>query len=179
MIERIQENLLHEDKYLRIFRDDVSFPSGAKGKHWRIAEPNDGAVAIVMDQHGKIYLHDIYRYVVGKSMLETIRGFGSKGEDHTKSALREFEEEKTFEVEGIDCRKIGQFYANSSYIQAKINVFLVKVNVTKDGVSSQSAEEGIRKGAWFSKDEISAKISSGEIEDGITLAALAMLASSL
>lgn len=172
MTKRIREHLIFGDSYLNVFRDEVELPSGKRGHFWRVVEPGDGACVVVRDQDDKTYLHRVFRYVLGEELWEIPRGAGRPGESPTETALREVNEEKTFKADILGAKELGYVYTNSSYIQAKLNVCLLTVNVLENDLPPRDEDEDILLGRWFDRLELTSLVTSGELVDGVTLAAL-------
>lgn len=164
------------NRFVEVYMDDVSFPDGQEGTHVRVREPGGGAVVLVMDEQGRLYLHRAYHYAVNEFCLETIRGFGEPGEPATAAALRELSEEAGFEAKCLGpVERLGVVYPNSTILMNRVPVFLVHVAGAVPREARDARAEGLSDGAWHALDEVEEAVAAGKIRDGFTLSALALL----
>ena len=169
---RLAENMVTSNRYVSVYMDDVRFPNGRDGTHVRIVEPTGGAVALVANVAGEIYLHRCYHYAADQEFLEIVRGYGEPGEGLEQTVLRELDEEAGFEFtvsEGPIL--LGRVAPNSTVLSHIVPVYAIRVDqrVTR---SPKDNEESISDGAWYRADEVSDLVTNGDITDGFTLSAL-------
>jgi 8-oxo-dGTP pyrophosphatase MutT (NUDIX family) len=163
------------NQYVEVYMDDVVFAGGQAGTHVRIREPNAGAVVLVMNEQDQLYLHRAYHYAVNEFCLETIRGYGEDGESAQTTALRELSEEAGFQVRLVGApEQLGVIYPNSTILMTRVAAFLVRVRTARPA-TPRDRNEGLRDGRWWTLDEVETAVAGGEIRDGFTLSALALL----
>ena len=163
-----------ENKYVQVFMDEVEFADGRRGTHLRVREPAGGAVALVVDEHGQVYLHQAYHYAANAFGRETIRGFGESGESAEQAVLREFHEEAQFRAELVGSpERIGEVQPNNTLLMSSIPVYVVRVR-SAVAAAPRDVNEGLHDGRWYTMAEVKRAIASGEIRDGFTLSALAL-----
>ena len=163
-----------QNKYVQVFMDEVEFADGSRGTHLRIREPAGGAVVLVVNEHGQVYLHQAYHYAANAFGRETIRGFGETGETAEQAVMREFHEEAQFRAElTAPPDRIGQVQPNGTLLMSSIPVYVVRVR-SAVSAAPRDVNEGLRDGKWYAMAEVKRAIASGEIRDGFTLSALAL-----
>ena len=171
---RLAEHLVASNRYVSVYMDDVRFPNGRDGTHVRIVEPTGGAVILVANVAGDIYLHRCYHYAADQDFLEIVRGYGEPGEGLEQTVLRELDEEAGFEFtvsEGPIL--LGRVAPNSTVLAHIVPVYAIRV-VQGAKRNPKDTEEAISDGAWYHVDEVSELVAKGEITDGFTLSALSL-----
>ena len=136
---------------------------------FRSNEPGDGAVVIVRDEDGRVLLLEIHRHVLGRTLLELPRGQAEADDpDPVATATRELLEESGHTMTGG--RVLGQVYPDSGLSGDAVHV-VVATGVTRG--SADGAEFPVQH--WLDADELADAVRRGELRDGISLAALALL----
>lgn len=171
-IRRTTERLVYENDVVRVFDDDVAFPSGREGRHLRIEHvpEGEGVVLLVRDPHRRVALVETYRYPLGHAQLALPRGF-SHGVDVEATARAEALEELGVRLARI--RVLGHVTPDSGLLAARVAVLAAEVDGPVDGVPSDRDE--VIAVHWLSLDELAVQVRDGRVEDGFTLAALALL----
>ena len=168
-IRRVRERLVHENTYVRVFDDDVTFADGAAGRYVRIepAGPGPGAVLLALYE-GRIALVRTYRYPIGDWQWALPRGF-AHGTDPLVTARAELEEETG--VTSADLRVIGSITPDSGVQAQRVAIVLAEVRRVPDGGPPDDEVAEVR---WVTVDELEREIADGAIEDGFTLATLSL-----
>lgn len=130
---------------------------------------NCGGVAIPILPDGRICLLKNYRHTLGQIVLELPRGYSLAEEPGQNAAIRELSEE--LGATALSAETIGTMIADSG-VNGDI-VTIVKIEIGATDV--RTGHEGITGFRTATLGEIDEMISSGEVRDGFTLGAIAML----
>lgn len=129
-----------------------------------------GAVVIPTDDENFLLLQIVRKD--GERHLEFPRGFSTKEENGNQTAIRELKEETNLDVQ--IAKELGVIMSDSGIIDSKISVVKALTNLDKKTIQLQQAEK-IVDYMIVNLTELGEKIRLGEIIDGYTLAAYAML----
>lgn len=80
-----------------------------------------GVCVAAMDDDGKFFMVEQFRYGVGKNMIEFPAGLTDPGESPEDTALRELREEIGYQAEKLV--SLGHIYASPAYLNEKIFLF--------------------------------------------------------
>lgn len=128
---------------------------------------NKPSVAILVEKDSKFLLLNITRHLLGpEPHLEIPRGFGELATP-IEDAHRELFEETNLSVQSLI--QIGNMNADSGVI-ANTTIFFWATAIEDNFRPNQV--EGISGRQWLTHQEISSLISTGEITDGYTIAAI-------
>jgi 8-oxo-dGTP pyrophosphatase MutT (NUDIX family) len=169
-IRRVEERKIYANKFFTLYDDDVRFPDGSNGRYTRLAatEPGSGVVlAPIYD--GKIGIVRVFRYALDALVWELPRGF-SHGESIENTALNELREE--LGVKEAKTEILGFMHPDSGVQTARVAV--VAAWIADAGSGSEDTVE-VESTMWVEPREFERMIRCGEIEDGFSLAAYALL----
>lgn len=165
--------IVYEDNYVLVVRDPVRFPSGATGTYLRIFERSglDGAagVVIVAVRDGELYLRRVFRHATRSWELECPRGFREPGETADAAVRRELHEELGIESDRIE--RLGELVPNSGLLASVVESHFVTLRAGAPD-SRPEAEEAFGEVHRVPFAHVATLISSGELRDGISLAAV-------
>jgi ADP-ribose pyrophosphatase len=176
-----------ETPYLWLINDLVqsSAPSGATVLHpylrliappqlMSIQGPGVVVLATVEASEGgsgeKIVLVEQERHATGRRELELPRGFGEPGIPPEEQALRELRQETGYR--GTEATCLGTTLTDSGSSDSAASFFHVRV--TAATAAEPEAYEAIIRHLLMSRDELWARIDSGEVHDAFTVQALAL-----
>lgn len=170
-VTRVRARQVYENDYIRVFDDDVSFASGTVGRYCRVepATAGPGVVVVAVDGH-HVGLVRTFRYPIGEFQWAFPRGF-SHGEDALSSAAQEIEEELGLGATRLSV--LGYVTPDSGMQSTRVAVVTAEVTGRGPGTSGTDSDE-VAEQRWVDLGELDALIRSGGMEDGFTLAALAM-----
>lgn len=161
--------------HLEMLVDTVRLADGRQ-QTWhllRAQEGTPGAVCIAL--HGtQVVLGQPWRLPVRSRSLELPRGFGEPGEDAPAAARRELFEETGLRADGAVA--VGSVYPDTGLLANR--VVIVEMTVS-DPVPAGADDGELGSWSWFDQRDIPHLMATGEIIDGITLAALAIWRSRL
>jgi ADP-ribose pyrophosphatase len=134
-----------------------------------------GAVTVIGElDDGRLVMIRNHRVAVGRPLLEFCAGKREPGEAPEDGARRELEEETGYRAGRID--SIGRFYTSPGCSDELMHVFLAR--------ALQPVERRLEPGeeidvVLLAPDRVRAAIADGELEDGKSLAAFHLWASSV
>ena len=146
--------------------DTVEKPSAVKTTR-EVVEHDDCIVVVVIDDKDNVLLVRQFRYPVDKFLLEVPAGGIEDGEQPSDAVRRELQEEIGYLPRKID--KMGGFYAIPGYGTEYLYCYLATDLVPSRLIAEDT--EGIEV-VRVSQDQIPELISSGEICDAKSIAAL-------
>jgi ADP-ribose pyrophosphatase len=167
---KLSEETRFENPWWIYKRDRVILPSGNEGEYHYVDTP--GSVMIVpVTSAGMLVMVRQYRYLNNRSSLEFPGGGIPRGHAPADAAARELQEEAG--VEAAVLREVGVFNPFNGVTNELCHVF---VATGHRAVAAHPEETEDCETALLSPAELRALIAAGEIWDGMTLAALAMVA---
>ena len=149
-----------------------------------------GAVTVPINLKGEFGMVRVYRPTIrpdavydfsdidatierlGATSVEFPRGFPKKGERVDQTARREGEEELNSPI--LEVRQLGEITPNTTFHPHRIPVFGIKVDERYAGALPPDVNEKILKVTWMSPEQIRECVAQGEINCGMTLAALCL-----
>ena len=160
-----QVGLRHTGQFNNFVVDLITISGSAPTAYERVIPSSSGAVTIVTKTNGKYLLLKQVRHIVGEIQLSFPRGFGESDINSSANARKEIREELGCEC--LNITKIGSLTPDSGLTAGRIEVFVTELSEP----SARSGHEGIIEYMLASASEMDSMIISGEIDDGITIAA--------
>lgn len=173
IVQRAERRVYCND-YVSVYDDEVEFgPTGRTGSYLRIVE-SDGAAGVlgVPVCRGRVGLVLTYRYPAQAWEWGFPRGF-AHGSDPQDSIRAELVEELGAEPESL--RVVGVMTPNSGLLSTRVVVFLAEYAQESRAPTDRGEVERIR---WVTADELFQELRNGDIQDGMTLAAVALAVAS-
>ncbi|WP_112240847.1 NUDIX domain-containing protein [Kribbella monticola] len=168
-IERRAAIVAYRNTFVTVFDDEVTFADGSDGRHLRIASPAAGPGVVLLPLHeGSIGLVRTYRYPLGAWQWGLPRGF-PHDIDPLETARAELREELGLTASAL--RVLGDFSPDSGLLAEKVVVVFAEIEDI-DGLPADVLEVGDSR--WLAAGALWAEIATGGIDDGMTLAALAI-----
>jgi ADP-ribose pyrophosphatase len=168
--------VVYEDPWVRLVRDPVRFPDGHVDSYLRVLERTGpdgraGVVVIPADSSGCVFIR-VFRHAVRRWETELPRGFFEGLESSQEAALRELREETG--LTGSGARELGTVSPNTGILGSDVAVILVDPPNTRG--ARGELREAVARVDMVPWAEVVDRIRRGDIRDGISLAALSMLA---
>jgi ADP-ribose pyrophosphatase len=158
----IRVGVLAEDPYLLVMRDAVRFADGSYGLYNRLLVPSGAAILPIHD--GRIVLLNRFRHGTRMWHLEAPRGSFSGQGTHEDEARRELHEEIGADAgEFID---LGTLHSTTGCLDEAHHLYMARIN----SLGVPDRHEAIVELCSFTIADTEARIASGEITDGPTLA---------
>lgn len=162
----IHTELAYQGKAFDVRRDQVRTPDDQVITLDIVAHV--GAVTILpLDEQDRIWFVRQYRHAAGQDLLELPAGTLEAGEDPAACALRELREEIGLSAEQIE--KVGEFYLAPGYSTEFMHVFMA-TGLHPDPLPGDVDE--FLSTAAYPVAQVMRMVSSGEIRDAKSLAAL-------
>ncbi len=166
----LKSTVVYENPWIVVHEDTVIRPDGTKGMYSVVDTVGSAAVFIVaLTDHEQILLIGQFRYPTAMYSWE-LPGGGTGGKDPLEAAKLELQEETGYVAK--EWQKIGTLQSMNG-ISSEIEHVFIAQGLTKTSEHKQ-AEEGITASKLVSIREALRMISSGDINDAQTIAALSI-----
>ncbi|RCK73954.1 MAG: ADP-ribose pyrophosphatase [Ignavibacteriae bacterium] len=153
------------NKWWTYIIDEVELPDGKMGEYHYVHTNGSSMIIPVLD-NGNILMVNQYRYLKARESLEFPCGSVKDGSTYEETATHELAEEANVEAEVIEYA--GTFNPYNGVTDEMCQVYIAR-NLKKKVLPPDETEEF--EIFAFRKDEIDSKIQSGEIWDGMSIAA--------
>ncbi len=168
-IERIDRKLVHKGHIINFYEDTMRLPDGREVV-WDIVGHKGASAVMAKKKNGNYLMVRQYRDAVQRETLEIpAGGKDSAQEDPMLTAKRELEEETGYRSEKL--KLLTSLQTTVGFCEEVIDIYLAtdleKGEQHLDEDEYMNIEE-------YSLDELVAKVFSGEIRDGKTIAAIMM-----
>ncbi len=164
-LKQISSEIVIENPYWVYRRDKYEMPNGKTGDY-HFVDSRGSVMVIPITNDNKILLGRQYRYLNSRFSIEFAGGGVKSNLSIYDNALAELREELGVVADNLE--QIGEFNPFNGVTNEICNVFIAKnINFT-DSKPDESEEFEILA---LSKEQIFEKIASGEIWDGMTIAA--------
>jgi 8-oxo-dGTP pyrophosphatase MutT (NUDIX family) len=164
---------LFESPWFRLRQDEVTLPGG-EDITYTLVDHGGYVVVVPLLDDGRVVMERIYRYTVGRTLLECPSG-GLDGEDAETAARRELEEETGYRAGAVET--LGSFYGSTGISNERYDVCLA-TKLTQDGRIQREATEQIEV-CLRPLEELRQHAARGRIEDGPSAFALLLAAERL
>lgn len=169
-IERLEQILAYENRWLKAYFDLVRFPDGRVDNYNRVVEGegHEGVAILPMDGTA-VGLVRQYRYPIGQHSWEIPRGFAD-GPHSRIEAVRELREETGYQVLPENLIDLGTIHPNGGLLASKIHLYAADCSRI---VRTQHTDDGeILEFHWFEADRLESRIENFDIQDACTLSAI-------
>ncbi|MBI4811801.1 MAG: NUDIX hydrolase [Ignavibacteriales bacterium] len=150
-------------------KDEVELPSGREGEYHYVHVEGSSMVIPVLED-GRMVLVNQYRYLLNKESIEFPCGSVKEGDIHENTARLELAEETGYGADELAC--VAEFNPYNGVTDEICRVFIARGLKSVD-VQPDETEEFEK--IILNVDELEDKIRTGEIWDGMTLAAWAVV----
>lgn len=173
-IKTLEERLVYENAYVRVYDDAVEFPSGARGTYYRSRWTAPHGVAIVPVLGERVLLLRNFRYSERSWSVEVPQGFGAAGASPAEDAARELQEET-----GLVARRLTPLLSIGKDFVT--HVFAAEIDPdARPHVAGAEASESIGEFLYVEQSQIGlAEIARLEVFDAVTIGALLAYRSTL
>jgi ADP-ribose pyrophosphatase len=166
------EHVVYQNKYARVYDNDVTFPGDHKGRYLKLewSAPYGVAILPILDK-SKIYLVHSFRYASDELSIEIPKGFGVERVPPTDMAARELLEET-----GLVSTKLQHTLSiktDGGLINHSTHMFLAR-DCRASGAPAPEKTEVFAAPLIVTHDEAMQLVRSGQITDSLTIAALLM-----
>ena len=168
---KIDSEALETNPYWEYKRDHYSKKDGAVAEYYYYNKTSGSVMVVPILRDGRLVLINQYRYLGGKLSLEFPAGGVGKDEVPGEAAKRELEEETGIAAD--DLMKVSEFEPDAGVGKNRIHVFLA-TDLEEGGTPKTEEFENIEI-ILRRPDEFEEMIRRGEIWDGPTLSAWALV----
>ncbi|HEX8322057.1 NUDIX hydrolase [Longimicrobium sp.] len=166
-IRIIQERLVYESRYGRLYDDFVEFlPQGATGTYlrWEWEAPYSIAVLPIL-LTGEIILVESFRHSARGTVLEVPKGFGRTGTAPVQIAHEELAEEVG--LQSTEIRSAGMIYTDPAFAYAPFHLFVAQ---GCSGTQARPEEsEVIVRSMKYALSEVPGLLAAGTVNDAVTV----------
>jgi ADP-ribose pyrophosphatase len=164
---------LHRNKWWTYWFDLVELPSGETGEYHYV-HTNGSSMVIPVTDDGKILLVRQYRYLGDRVSIEFPCGGVKDGSSHEETAKQELAEETGFYTREIE--SIGSFSPCNGLVDETCRVYIARGLKQVDAHPDETENFEL---IHLAVDELEKLIAKGDIWDGMTIAAWAIVKSKL
>ena len=168
--KKISGKIVYKNPWISIHEDKVSRPDGSEGIYGYLEKPVGVFIVAYNDKTKSVLFIKQHRYPINKVIIEIPAGIAVGG-DYLSEARRELKEETG--VSAKEWKHLGSFFVAPGHESTRIEVFLATgFDKQEMKTNGQEADEAIVEIIDIKVSDLKEKILAGEIECGITLAAL-------
>ena len=163
---KVSSKIVYQNPWITIHEDQTISQDGNTGIYGYM-ESRDSCMVVVVDDQERLYLVRGFRYP-SQSFGWELPGGGGDNENLLEASKRELEEETGIIAQSWN--KLVEAYVCNGLMTEKMTVYLAR-DLSFSGHTEQS-DEVFGDMRFFTRDEIDALITQGEINDCQTLAGL-------
>ena len=171
----LRRKLFYQGRKFSFEVNRYRLPNKVEGEMECIRHPG-GALIVPVNSDGQLILLRQYRFSVQRRILEFPAGTVELGEDPSRTAEREVQEETGFQASNL--KKIGEILLAPGYSDEVIYIFLATGLEKMEVPLAQDEDEDIEV-LLMSPEQVAGAIVSGELTDAKSIAAYAMVRSLL
>lgn len=163
--KKLSESILFRNPYWTYKRDAFELPSGTSGEYHYVHANGSSMVVPVMED-GTLLLVNQYRCLLGRESLEFPCGSVKDGSSHEETARQELAEETGHSA--ADLVRVGEFNPWNGVTDEMCRVYIARELRFVGGTPDETEEFELLR---LRPAEVEARIRSGAIWDGMTIAA--------
>ena len=171
--KKLSESVLFRNPYWTYKRDAFELPSGKPGEYHYV-HTNGSSMVVPVAGDGRLLLVNQYRYLLGKESAEFPCGSVKDGSTHEETARQELSEETGYSA-GI-LVPAGVFNPFNGVTDEMCRVYVARDLRFVGGTPDETEEFELLR---LTPAEVEARIRSGAILDGMTIAAWCIARDSL
>lgn len=163
----VKSRVVYENKWISLREDDVINPIGKPGIYSVLDLKSESVFVVPVDEQGRIYLIEQYRYPVQRGAWEVAAGH-SDGEAIEVAARRELLEETGYKAKTLTA--IGRMAFTPGVSSAWLTLFLAEG--LEKATDQLDQLDGITQAKSFTPAQIKQMITQGEIFEAPSIASL-------
>ena len=171
-IETTSTQLVYQNRWMRVREDTIRRRDGSNGIYSVVEKP-DFVVIIPVEDDGRLYLVEQFRYLVKGRYWEFPQGSWEQieGADPLEMARGELREETG--LDAAEMTHVGHLFEACGYSNQGFHIFLA--TGLRHGDADREREEQDLVTQHFALSEVERMICDGQIKDATTVAALGLL----
>lgn len=162
--KKLNQKELDKNPWWVYRQDSFELPNGELGEYFYV-HTNGASMTIPLLHDGRLVMVRQYRYLCDRESLEFPCGGVKGGSDFRQTAIRELAEEAGYQAEAWEA--VGEFNPYNGVTNEMCRVYVAR-NLKEVRAQSDPTEQFEK--IFLTPDELDARIMSGEIWDGMTLA---------
>jgi ADP-ribose pyrophosphatase len=166
--KRLSHSVLFTNPWWVYKRDEYLLPNGNR-REYHYVHTNGSSMVVPVRDDGRILMVNQYRYLVERESLEFPCGGVKAGSTHDQTARHEFAEETGFAARQLF--QVGEFNPYNGITDEMCRVYVAR-ELHHVGSNPDETEEF--ELLAFTAEDIDRKIASGEMWDGMSIAAWAI-----
>jgi ADP-ribose pyrophosphatase len=169
-------HLAFQNRWVTVAVDDVVLPTGQHYEYTRVQFNGVGVAMVGFNPAGEILLEREYRHGVGQVIWQLPGGLATPGEDLQQAGLRELREETGYApalANNETVRYLGRIWNAPAQGASCCHLFAAWGLMPTQGTHFDPAEFLVQQ--WVSPTWLKEAVRRGEIQDYVTVAAVAHL----
>ena len=171
--KKLRESTLAQNPWWTYRKDDFELPSGTTGEYHYV-HTNGASLVVPVAADGRILLVNQYRYLCARESIEFPCGGVKEGSSYSETAWNELREETGYRSDRLFLA--GEFNPYNGVTDEICQVFIAR-NLVFVGADPDVTEEF--EILQLTPSDLEQRIASGEIWDGMTIAAWALVRSKI
>lgn len=174
--QTLESRTAFSNRWVKVQIDEVALPDGRRYEYTRLEPGGVGVAVIGFNERGEVLLEREYRYGVGQVVWQLPGGWGATGEELQSAGLRELLEETGHApalVSPETVRYLGVIWDNPGFGPAQSHLYAAWGLVETRDTRRDPAEFVTLH--WQPVSWLREAVRSGEIQDRVVVAAVALL----
>lgn len=163
--KKLSESVVHKNPWWTYKRDEFELPSGKRGEYF-YSHTNGSSMVIPIMNDGKILMVKQHRYLAGKESIEFPCGSVKDGSSYDETAWLELSEETGYSAGRFFMA--GEFNPYNGITDEMCHVYIARELQFVGGTPDETEEFELIP---LTAAELDRRIQSGEIWDGMSIAA--------
>ncbi|OKI22188.1 NUDIX hydrolase [Streptomyces sp. CB03911] len=158
---------VYDSPYVEVWLDDVDIPGVGRIDHHVITMPRASTTSVVTDEQGRFLLLYRHRFITGRWGWEVPAGWAEPGEDPATAIAREVEEETGWRPGRV--APLVEYDALAGISTMHFRSFHI---TGCEYIGEPTDRSEASRVEWLTEAEVVKLLSTGEVPDGPSLAAL-------
>jgi ADP-ribose pyrophosphatase len=163
--KKLSESILFKNNWWTYKQDNVELPSGKSGEYHYVHTNGSSMIVPIMND-GRVLMVKQYRYLAEKESIEFPCGSVKDGSTHDETAWHELTEETGYSSNRLFM--VGEFNPFNGITNEMCHVYIARELQHVGDTPDETEEFELMP---LTSEEINAKIRSGDIWDGMSIAA--------
>ena len=174
--QTLETRTIFSNRWVKVLLDEVLLPDGRRYEYTRLEPGGIGVGVIGFNHRGQVLLEREYRHGVGQVIWQLPGGLASAGEELQAAGLRELLEETGHGPETVgpeSVRYLGMIWDNPAFGTAQSHIYAAW-GLTEMRDARRDPAEFVTL-HWEPTSWLREAVRSGEIQDRVVVAAVALL----
>lgn len=171
-MQTVRQRIVYQNRWMTVREDEIRHPDGSPGIYGVIDKPT-AALIIPMENDG-FHLVEQYRYTLSRRSWEFPQGTWPDDRRTSTAELARAELAQETGLGAATLERIGSFAIGPGFSSQHCDVFLA-TGLTPGETAERDPEEQEMVRNWLARTDLERMIRAGDIVDGCTMAAYALL----